>query len=97
MCWRFRRPLRVDGRLFPGDRQCEEKLRSAALLTLDPDLSAVRLDDSFRNGQPEAGAEAFGALGLPVRVENILQVFLRNSGTCVRDREQHVTVLGVRS
>src|SRR5205814_7739581 len=97
MCWRFRRLLRVDGRFFPGDRQREEKLRSAALLTLDPDLSAVRLDDSFRDCQPETGAEAFGALGLPVRVENVLQVLLRNSGTCIRDREQHLTILGVRS
>src|SRR5258707_3711712 len=95
MCWRSRRLSRVDGGRFPRDRQGEKKLRSATRLGLDPDLPAVRLDDSLRDRQSEAGAEALGAFGLPVGIEDVLEVFLRDSGTRVRDREQHMIVLRI--
>src|SRR6266404_6118632 len=95
MCWRFRRLSRVDGGRFPRDRQREKEFRPATLLGLHPDLPAVRLDDSLRDRQPETGAEALGTLGLPVGIEDVVEVLLRNSGAGVRDSEQYVIVLRI--
>src|SRR5579859_1144950 len=89
MRWRFLRPSRADlGRFFCG-RKREVELRTFRRLALDPDASAVRLDDAFGDRQSEPGPEALGAFGLPVGIEDVAEMLLRDAGAGVRDAEQN--------
>src|SRR5438105_4774728 len=72
--------------------QREMELRSFLLFTLDPDSPAVRFHNSLRDWQAEACAEARGAFGLPVRIENLVEILARDSRSCVGHGEDHEAV-----
>src|SRR5690606_32701214 len=54
--------------------------RAEARLADGPDLTAVCLDDSLRDEEPEPGAFAAGRVIRPEAVEEIRQVLRRNAG-----------------
>src|SRR5437763_2472190 len=87
MRWRSR--LGFDARY----RQREVERRPLSRLALRPDLSAVRLDDALGDRQAEARAEARGALRLPVGVEDVLQILVRDARAGVADDEEHLAVV----
>lgn len=67
---------------------------SSADFAVDADLTAVRLDDPLRDGEPEAHAasdsSAIRVPGLPVAVEDVLQPRGRDPGPRVRHGETDV-------
>src|SRR5947199_9426139 len=93
MCWRFLREWRGDAPVRLGHREREVKSRSLPRLALHPDPTAVCFDDAFSNGQSESGAHALGAFDLPVRIEDVAEVLLRNPRPAVAHHEQHFSVL----
>src|SRR6202035_2992265 len=93
MCWRFLREWRADALVRLGHREREVESRSLPRLAPHPDPTAVCFDDTFGDWQSESGAHALGAFGLPVRIEDVAEVLLRNPGPGVAHREQHSRVL----
>src|SRR5207247_325677 len=67
----------------PSDRQREPEGAATAQRALDPQPSAVQLDEAPRQGQPEAGA--LGAGARIELVEDQLLVVRRDAGARVAD------------
>src|SRR5438270_7112839 len=93
MRWRFLRLCRVDLRLRARNREGEKELRPASLNALHPDRAAVGFDDALCDRQPKAGAEAFGALGLPVRIEDVFQILCRDARTGIAHGEDDFLIV----
>src|SRR5690348_15734158 len=55
------------------ERERERELGTFALLALDVDPPAVRVDDALRDREPEAGAALLGA-AVPVAIEDVRQL-----------------------
>src|SRR5436305_12904862 len=93
MCWRFLREWRADAPVRRGHREREVESRSLPRLALHPDPTAVCFDDAFGNGQSESGPHALGAFGLPVRIEDVAELLLRNPRPAVAHHDQHLRAL----
>ena len=50
--------------LLNNNRKCERKCRALARLRLDPNPSAVHLDDALGDGQSQAGAALLAGNGI---------------------------------
>src|SRR5258707_8973203 len=77
-------------RALVRDRKREVELRSDFRLALDPDLPAVRLDDTFGDREAEARTESGRSLCLPVGMEDLTEVLARNAGARVGHSEEHL-------
>src|SRR4029079_19267245 len=70
------------------DRYREEKLGALTGRALDPDPSAVRLDDPLRNRQPQPGATLVGSASrLPIPIEDARLIGEGNSRSRIGDEE----------
>jgi hypothetical protein len=47
-------------------------------LAFSPDTSAVKLDNPPRDREPQAGAQLRGLRRLPLRIEDVVELFLRD-------------------
>ena len=56
----------------------------------------MRVDDAFGNGQPEPGAAAIGAAGLPEPIEDPGQMVGRNAGPGVHHRKPNLVAVASR-
>src|SRR5690606_33282866 len=74
-------------------RHGHEEPRAAALLALDPDAAAVRLDDALGDGEAEADAAAARVAGLPEAVEEVRELIGRDAGPGVADLEAHLVAI----
>src|SRR5678815_5602295 len=73
-------------------RKREEEDAPASEDALDPDVSAVRLDDPAGDLQSQPRAGTFALLRLPEAVEDLGQPYRRDAAARVGDPEQDVAV-----
>lgn len=65
----------------------KDERASPSEFALRPNLSAVRLDDGFRDEEPEPQPPAFRTVELTVRLEDTLQIGLRDPPPLVSTRD----------
>jgi hypothetical protein len=66
--------------LLDDDWERKRKRRALARLRLDPDFTAVHLDNALRNGEPQAGAALLAGDGIVGLLELLKQLGLIGSG-----------------
>src|SRR5262249_44325843 len=78
----------------PFGRQCEDEAAAVAGLALDPDPTAVQLDEPLREREPEPGAIALleADLGLLELLEDPLVILGRDSRSGVRHGHERLAV-----
>ena len=79
-------------RAGPGPRNREEERAAVSGCALDPDASAVRLDDAAGEGKSEAGALTVCSGRLPEAVKDAGQVLGRDTTPRIGNPEDNVVV-----
>src|SRR5262245_49204472 len=83
-----RHSARRISRWFNGQREVER--RSFANTALHPDFSAMSVDDPLGDVEPQTHAEAPARLTLPVTIEYVRQLPLRDTRSGIRYREANL-------
>src|SRR5271165_3902197 len=85
-----------DMRRFPQHGKFKIKGGPGAHMAFHVNFSGVLLDDAVGDGEPQTGATPFSlfwcGLGRKEWVVNALQMFWRNPGACIRDRDAYVAI-----
>src|ERR1700693_1692867 len=72
--------------------ECEEKRASSSGSADIPDAPSVRLDNRFRDKEPEPEPGHIGTVELPIALEDPLELVLSNSRSEISDRELNTMV-----
>ena len=86
-CWRGGKGLLLRSR----DRQLKEEVGSLARLAFHPDAAVMLFDQRPADGHSQAGS-FLGSLQLVEAVKYPFQLFVRNPGTLIVDRDAHRVV-----
>src|SRR5581483_532445 len=93
------RSVQAGARTLLGVTQRKGEEESGALprLALGPDLPSMRLDDSLGDGEAKTGAHPGGVSRLPEALEDVWELFRRDSRSSVGHREPELARYGFRA